>query len=178
MILHRDLKPDNILLDSEENLKIGDFGLSKKSNFLQRRKSNNIVSLWYRAPEIILGSESYFNGVDMWSVGCIFGEFLIGRPMFACSNESKVMDKVFYLLGTPNLQYNPDYMKLRKFNDLEFGYYHGAPSMSEAFPKEKDLDALDLLGRLLTLNASDRISAREALYHSYFSPLRREELEF
>ena len=76
MILHRDIKPENILVDKHAQLKLADFGLAKKSSFLQRRKSNSIVSLWYRAPEIILGSEDYLLGVDIWSIGCIFGELM------------------------------------------------------------------------------------------------------
>lgn len=107
MIMHRDIKPDNILIDKEGRLKLADFGLAKKASFLQRRKSNAIVSLWYRAPEIILGSEDYFLGVDMWSIGCIFAELYSKRPIFMCKSEDEVLQKVFYMLGTPNETYCP-----------------------------------------------------------------------
>lgn len=75
MILHRDIKPENILLDSNHDLKVADFGLSRRVTF-GRKKSTTIVSLWYRAPEIMLGEEDYLTGVDMWSIGCIFAELL------------------------------------------------------------------------------------------------------
>lgn len=91
MILHRDIKPDNILIDKNGKLKLADFGLAKKASFLQRRKSNAIVSLWYRAPEIILGSEEYLFGVDIWSVGCILAELLYKRPIFMCRSEDEVL---------------------------------------------------------------------------------------
>ncbi|MFS8160303.1 MAG: protein kinase domain-containing protein [Candidatus Roizmanbacteria bacterium] len=64
-------------------MKIADFGLSKRHSFLIRKKSNSIVSLWYRAPEIIFGATDYFIGVDMWSIGCIMGDFLLMKPLFA-----------------------------------------------------------------------------------------------
>lgn len=118
MIMHRDIKPDNILIDKTGRLKLADFGLAKKASFLQRRKSNAIVSLWYRAPEIILGSEDYFLGVDIWSVGCIFAELFGKRPVFMCKNESEVLQKVFYMLGTPSSIHCPQFKKLPKYEKL------------------------------------------------------------
>ena len=119
MIMHRDIKPDNILIDSEDRLKLADFGLAKKASFLQRRKSNAIVSLWYRAPEIILGSEDYFLGVDMWSVGCIFAELLKKRPIFMCNSEEEVLIKCFYLLGCPTQDFCPEFLKLPKYKTFD-----------------------------------------------------------
>lgn len=72
-------------------LKLADFGLAKKVSFLQRRKSNSIVSLWYRAPEIILGQEDYLLGVDIWSTGCIFAELFTLRPIFRLNNDLEVL---------------------------------------------------------------------------------------
>ena len=99
--MHRDIKPDNILIDKAGKMKLADFGLAKKASFLQRRKSNAIVSLWYRAPEIILGSEDYFLGVDMWSIGCIFAELMTKAPIFMVKHEDDVLKRAFNLFGTP-----------------------------------------------------------------------------
>ena len=81
------------------------------------------MSLWYRAPEIILGSEDYFLGVDMWSVGCIFAELLSKRPVFMCRNENEVLSKVFYMLGSPSATFCPGYLSLPKYKAGKWGEY-------------------------------------------------------
>ena len=151
MIMHRDIKPDNILIDKEGRLKLADFGLAKKASFLQRRKSNAIVSLWYRAPEIILGSEDYFLGVDMWSVGCIFAELFSKRPVFMCKSEDEVLAKVFFMLGTPSEAYCPAYLKLPKFDRKKWGSTKTQNNLGQMFPDAPPA-ALDLLSKLLTLD--------------------------
>ena len=88
-------------------LKLADFGLAKKISFLQRRKSNTIVSLWYRAPEIILGSEDYLLGVDLWSLGCIFAEFFTLRPIFQVKDEKEALSWAFKILGSPSESHCP-----------------------------------------------------------------------
>lgn len=163
MILHRDIKPDNILIDKWGTLKVADFGLAKKASFLQRKKSNAIVSLWYRAPEIILGSEEYFLGVDMWSVGCIFAELMGSKPLFMCREDKDVLSKVFQLLGTPsqtNCAFYMNYPRYKKFFWPEIK----KPNMRETYlNKGASANAVDLLEKLLCLDPSKRIMAKEAL---------------
>lgn len=162
MILHRDIKPDNILIDRSGMLKLADFGLAKKASFLQRRKSNAIVSLWYRSPEIILGSEEYFLGVDIWSIGCILAECLYKKPVFMCRNEKEVLDIVFRMLGTPTATHCPSYLKLKKFSKEKWPKYDPPGNLKKMFPGAPE-DALDLLSKLLCLDPNQRILAKQAL---------------
>ena len=92
-------------------LKLADFGLAKKASFLQRRKSNTIVSLWYRAPEIILGSENYLLGVDIWSLGCIFAELFTLRPLFNVRDDKEALTMMFRLVGSPTENHCPNLLK-------------------------------------------------------------------
>ena len=166
--MHRDIKPDNILLDGSGRLKIADFGLAKKASFLQRRKSNAIVSLWYRAPEIILGSEDYFLGVDMWSVGCIFAELMSKRPIFMCRNETEVLNKVFQLLGTPSNTHCNSYLSLPKWKKGTYLEITPPGCLKTCFP-DAPPQAIDLLSKMLALDPTKRILAKEALSHPYFT---------
>lgn len=83
---------------------------------MQRRKSNTIVSLWYRAPEIVLGSEDYLLGVDIWSIGCIFAEFFTLTPIFSCKTEDEALMRAFRMLGSPNEVHSPHLLKLKKYS--------------------------------------------------------------
>jgi len=81
-VLHRDLKPQNILIDEKLRVKIADFGLSRTYSIPIRQYTKEVLTLWYRAPELILGINEYSTGIDMWSVGCIFAELFFKKPFF------------------------------------------------------------------------------------------------
>ncbi|EFJ15022.1 hypothetical protein SELMODRAFT_139306 [Selaginella moellendorffii] len=165
-VLHRDLKPQNLLIDRRTNaLKLADFGLARAFGIPVRTFTHEVVTLWYRAPEILLGSRHYSTPVDMWSVGCIFAEMINQRPLFPGDSEIDELFKIFRILGTPNEETWPGVTSL--------------PDFKSAFPKwlPKDLATLvpglehagvDLLSKMLCLDPSSRITARAALEHDYF----------
>eukprot|EP00834_Sanchytrium_tribonematis_P001993 NODE_54_length_30443_cov_1.442954.p18 type:complete len:234 gc:universal NODE_54_length_30443_cov_1.442954:19371-18670(-) len=95
--IHRDLKPQNILVDDQENLKVADFGLARAVGVPMRTYTHEVVTLWYRAPEIMLGAKQYGFGIDSWSVGCIIGELLNKKfdPVFRGDSEIDQLWKIF-----------------------------------------------------------------------------------
>ncbi len=101
-IIHRDLKPQNILIDDRGNVKIADFGLARGFTVPFPELTHEVVTLWYRAPEILLGQASYTPSVDIWSVGCIYAEMLMGKPLFEGECEIGQLFKICRVLGTPN----------------------------------------------------------------------------
>ncbi|ESW31019.1 hypothetical protein PHAVU_002G202100 [Phaseolus vulgaris] len=169
-VLHRDLKPQNLLIDRSTNsLKLADFGLARAFGIPVRTFTHEVVTLWYRAPEILLGSPRYSTPVDIWSVGCIFAEMVNQRPLFPGDSEIDELFKIFRILGTPNEDTWPGVTSL--------------PDFKSAFPKwqPKDLKTvvpnlepagLDLLSRMLHLDPSKRITARSALEHEYFKDIK------
>ncbi|CAG8756698.1 2551_t:CDS:2, partial [Acaulospora morrowiae] len=144
-ILHRDLKPQNLLIDSTETLKLADFGLARVHPGRPssgRPLTHEVVTLWYRAPELLLGSPFYSTEVDMWSVGCIFGELLTSFALFPGESEIDQLFKIFWVLGTPNEKLWPKVDELPNYK-IGFPDWRKYP-LREWFPN-KDYDTVDLL---------------------------------
>ena len=165
-IFHRDLKPQNVLVDPKQGtLKLADFGLARAFTVPLRTYTHEVVTLWYRAPEILLGQKEYALPVDLWSVGCVLGEMTTGRPMFPGDSEIDEIFKIFQLLGTPTEEMWPNAKALPDWN--------GA---FPAWPKKdlkKDYSALgtaglDLLEQLLMFDPEKRIVGKDTLEHPYF----------
>jgi len=169
-ILHRDLKPQNLLIDKRDNLKLADFGLARAFGIPMRTYTHEVVTLWYRAPEVLLGSRHYSTAIDMWSVGCIFAEMAMqGVPLFPGDSEIDQIFKIFRILGTPNEEIWPSVSSL--------------PDYKPTFPQWSRQDVarivstldeagIDMLKRTLTYDSAKRISAKRALAHPYLADYR------
>ncbi|XP_048549835.1 cyclin-dependent kinase C-2-like [Triticum urartu] len=166
-VLHRDIKGSNLLIDNEGNLKLADFGLARSfSSDHNGNLTNRVITLWYRPPELLLGSTRYGPAVDMWSVGCIFAELLNGKPILPGKNEPEQLTKIFELCGTPDELIWPGVTKMPWYNNFKPPRVLKR-KVKDAF-KHFDRHALDLLERMLTLDPSQRIPAKEALDAEYF----------
>lgn len=94
-VMHRDLKPQNLLIDSEGNVKLADFGLARAFGLPIKTYTHEVVTLWYRAPEVLLGAKEYSTPIDMWSIGCIFAEMAQRRALFIGDSEIDQIFKIF-----------------------------------------------------------------------------------
>lgn len=101
-VLHRDLKPQNLLIDQYGNLKLADFGLARAFGIPIRSYTHEVITLWYRAPEILLGAKHYSTPVDSWSIGCIFAEMINKQPLFPGDSEIDELFRIFRIMGTPD----------------------------------------------------------------------------
>ncbi|XWS22727.1 hypothetical protein CRYUN_Cryun29cG0061100 [Craigia yunnanensis] len=172
-VLHRDLKTSNLLLNNQGELKICDFGLARQYGSPLKPYTHLVVTLWYRAPELLLGARKYSTTIDMWSLGCIMAELLSKEPLFNGKTEFDQLDKIFRTLGTPNETIWPGFSKLPgvKVNFVKHQYnllrkkfpatsFTGTPVLSDA--------GFDLLNKLLTYDPEKRITAEAALNHEWF----------
>ncbi|KAI8608357.1 kinase-like domain-containing protein [Chytriomyces sp. MP71] len=165
-ILHRDLKPQNLLIDQSGVLKLADFGLARAVGIPLRTYTHEVVTLWYRSPEILLGSRHYSTAVDMWSIGCIFAELSLKHPLFPGDSEIDEIFRIFRVLGTPNEDMWPGISGLPDYKPT-FPQWNAKP-LSEVVPG-LDTDGLDLLAQLLAYDPAARISAKRALLHPYLA---------
>ncbi|XP_023606904.1 cyclin-dependent kinase 7 isoform X2 [Myotis lucifugus] len=164
-ILHRDLKPNNLLLDENGVLKLADFGLAKSFGSPNRAYTHQVVTRWYRAPELLFGARMYGVGVDMWAVGCILAELLLRVPFLPGDSDLDQLTRIFETLGTPTEEQWPDMCSLPDF--VTFKSFPGIP-LQHIFIAAGD-DLLALIQGLFLFNPCTRITATQALKTKYFS---------
>ncbi|CAK56733.1 unnamed protein product (macronuclear) [Paramecium tetraurelia] len=168
-ILHRDLKPQNLLVSKDGILKLADFGLARASGIPVKSFTHEVVTLWYRPPDVLLGSKNYNTSIDIWSVGCIFAEMSNLKPLFAGSNETDQLKKIFRVLGTPTPIEYPKLNDLPSWKPENFEQYQ--PDNLAKFCPRLDPDGLDLLIKMLKINPDQRITAKAACDHPFFKEL-------
>ncbi|EFP04137.1 hypothetical protein GCK72_023090 [Caenorhabditis remanei] len=170
LILHRDLKPANLLLNTAGRLKIADFGLSWSQNTSQKTLAYEVVTLWYRAPELLFHTSSYKGEIDIWSIGCILAEMITKKPVFPGTSEKDQLRRIFNVLGVPTTEAWPTMTELRGYKNIVTDTQPpGLPSM---FPNAT-LDVISFLEKCWVMDPSQRASCQQLLKHEYFttSPL-------
>jgi cyclin-dependent kinase 2 len=162
------LKPQNLLIDKNGKIKLADFGLARAFSVPIRTLTHEVETLWYRAPEILLGQKEYSLPVDIWSIGCIFAEMVEKKPLFMGDSEIDQIFKIFSLHGTPTEMTWPGVTSLPDFKS-------SFPKFKSTDPKKyfKNFDdcGLDLLLQMIAADPAKRISAKQALKHPYFDGL-------
>lgn len=159
-IIHRDMKPQNLLITNDLKVKLADFGLSRMFSLPMGKMTHEIITLWYRPPEVLLGIENYTTKVDSWSIGCIMAEMITGKPLFPGDCEIGQLFKIFQLTGTPNEE---NWKGVSKLADYKTTFPQWKPQVLKDLFPDFDPDGLKLMEKLLTLDPEKRLSIREAL---------------
>jgi len=166
-ILHRDLKTSNLLLSHKGILKVGDFGLAREYGSPLKAYTPIVVTLWYRAPELLLCAKEYSTPIDMWSVGCIFAELLLMNAIFPGKSEVDQLNRVFKDLGTPSEKIWPGFNNLPAVKKMKFNEYP-VSNLRAKFGNLSEI-GLGLLIKFLTYDPTQRVTAEDAMKHSYFT---------
>ncbi|KAJ0401081.1 hypothetical protein P43SY_005686 [Pythium insidiosum] len=168
-LVHRDIKLSNVLYDRYGAVKLADFGLARElATARDEPLTPKVVTLWYRAPEILLGCDRYTTAVDVWSCGCIFAELLLQDPLFPGTSDLDQLDKIFKVLGRPSDHIWPGMSELPNADKLRVDSSTRSTSTLHKTLHSLSPKGLDLLTRMLTYDPAQRITAREALEHPFF----------
>ncbi len=173
--LHRDLKTSNILVHASGKVALCDFGLARKYELPLKAMTQTVITLWYRPIELLFGQTVYGPAVDMWSIGCIFGELLKKEAMMKGEGELDQINHIFKMLGVPTDESWPEFQSLPNSNLLRWRC-KDQPKLKLTFPVNSmignqtylDANGFDLLSELLNMNPNRRLSANDALRHKYF----------
>lgn len=167
-VIHRDLKPQNLLVDSSGIIKLADFGLARAFNIPVRAYTHEVVTLWYRAPEILLGCPRYSTPVDMWSVGCIFAEMATKKPLFHGDSEIDQLFRIFRTMGTPTEETWPGITQLKAYKTT---FPVWKRNVCRKLVSQLDDAGADLLEKMFIYDPHKRLPAKAAVLHPYFDDL-------
>lgn len=168
-VLHRDLKPQNLLISSTGNIKVADFGLGRAFGVPVRVYTHEVVTLWYRSPEVLLGGSRYSCPIDIWSLGCIFSEMATKKPLFQGDSEIDQLFRIFRVLKTPTEETWPGVSSLPDYKPTfpNWTSYNLAAQVKNHLSS----DGLNLLQEMLIYDPVKRISAKRIVNHPYFDDL-------
>ena len=176
--MHRDLKPENVLFTEDERVKICDFGSSKFIHKNSTKSTPYIVSRYYRAPELLLGNNTYEDKIDIFATGCIMAELFTMTPLFPGKSEGLQFFEHMCVLGKPSKSFlnkhNLPQSFLNFFNEMDEIVPYDLPKLlnkSKIYNDEEIKSAADLLGKVICWEPTERLSAAEALKHPFFKSL-------
>lgn len=174
-ILHRDLKPQNILISQDKQLKIADFGLGREHGLPIGELTHEVVTLWYRPPEILLGKKKYSGACDVWGIGCIIAEMATKIPLFPGDSEIDQLFQIYRIMGTPNETTWPGVKELPDYKPV--GPKWKKKDLMKELNDKLDKDGVDLLEKSLIYAPNKRITAKQMLNHPWFDDIRAEMIE-
>jgi cyclin-dependent kinase 7 len=179
-VLHRDIKPNNLLIAADGEVKLADFGLARSFSDPYRVMTSNVITRWYRPPELLFGAKHYSGAVDIWSVGLVFAELVIRAPYIAGDTEVHQVSLICQAIGTPTEENWPGVTKLEGYTVPESVTPVRGKDHYLAMFGTAGSEGVDLLMGMLILDPQKRITARETLEHGWWAsepkPTKKEDL--